>query len=182
MVILPQAELKPVALLQYTAVWDDVVDDLSTTAQRCPWRLLWRTAKCFTSPADYDCIFSLLPSPLHPCAREDRTSFRKRARISGVKASFRKKKHRESENCAALIMKRERRTRNISEGSKEQFRDRLSNCQQGQLSPHKSVVYLRVTAFLTHSPSGFPHSSYRNKKSPFQGCPISRAQQEQDAD
>lgn len=148
--ILPQAELKPVALLQYTAVWDDVVDDLTTTAQRCPQRLLWRTAKCFTSPAEHDCIFPLLPSPLQPCAREDRTSFRKRATISGAKTCFRKKRHREAEDCAALIMKRERRTRNISEGRKEQFRDSLSDCQQAQLFPHKSVVYLRVTAFLTH--------------------------------
>lgn len=108
---------------------------------------------------------------LHPCARGDRTSFRKRARISGANTSFRKNKHREAEDCAALIRKRERRTRNISEGSKEQFRDSLLDCQQGQLFPHKPVVYLRVTAFLTLSPSGFPHSSYKNKRALFRAVP-----------
>lgn len=108
---------------------------------------------------------------LHPCAREDRASFRKRARISGAKISFRKNRHREAEHCVALLMKRERRSSNISEGSKEQFRDCLLDCQQGQLFPHKSVVYLRVSAFLTHSPSGFPHSSYKNKRALFGAVP-----------
>lgn len=31
-------------------MWDALVeDDLSTSAQRCPWGLLWKTAKCFTT-------------------------------------------------------------------------------------------------------------------------------------
>lgn len=70
-------------------------------------------------------------------------------------------------------MKRERRTRKISEGSKEQFRDSLLDCQQGQLFPHKPVVYLRdyLTVFLTHSPSGFPHSPYKNKRALFRAVP-----------
>lgn len=49
----------------------------------------------------------------------------------------------------------------------------VSDCQQGQLFPHKPVVYLRgyLTAFLTHSPSGLPHSSYKNKRAFFRAVP-----------
>uniref|UniRef100_A0A8C3N955 Uncharacterized protein n=1 Tax=Geospiza parvula TaxID=87175 RepID=A0A8C3N955_GEOPR len=44
---------------------------------------------------------------------------------------------------------------------------------QGQLFPHKPVVYLRgyLTAFLTHSPSGFPHSPNKNKRALFRAVP-----------
>lgn len=61
----------------------------------------------------------------------------------------------------SLVMQGGReRTRNTSVDSTEQFKvDRLSDCQQGQLFPHKPVICLRVTAFLTHSPRDFSQKS-----------------------
>lgn len=51
-------------------MWDGLVDDLTTTAQRCPRELLWKTAKGFISPANTTTSSHFCLHHTHPCARE----------------------------------------------------------------------------------------------------------------